>query len=88
MLKVRQNVYKIQLPENISFVSEFQFRNCLLGLLLGTIANITKYRTLYEFPTETDLKGTALALLRIQKVYDISIKSIANGDYHDNQKYR
>lgn len=63
-----------------------------IEIIIYTIAeiarNLSRYRTILQFPTEEDLKGTAEALLRVQKTYNINASSIANGDFGDSSPYR
>lgn len=50
--------------------------------------NLSRYRKILEFPTEEDLRGTAQALLRVQKTYNINVSRIANGDFGDGSQNR
>lgn len=53
-----------------------------------TALNISNFGDLLSAPTDDDLKGTALGLLRLQKTYKISASSIADGFLNEKGSYR
>ena len=47
---------------------------------LAFIKNISSFKKTYSFPDASDLNGIIMALQRIQHVYDMSAKNMANGN--------
>ncbi|EDX15015.1 prolyl 4-hydroxylase subunit alpha-1 [Drosophila simulans] len=43
------------------------------------LQNITQYRSLLKFPSDEDLNGAAVALLRLQDTYQLDTSSVARG---------
>ncbi|XP_043654748.1 prolyl 4-hydroxylase subunit alpha-1 [Drosophila teissieri] len=43
------------------------------------VQNITQYRSLLKFPSDEDLNGAAVALLRLQDTYQLDTSSVARG---------
>jgi len=41
--------------------------------------NITQYRNVLKFPSDEDLNGAAVALLRLQDTYQLDTSSVARG---------
>lgn len=48
-------------------------------LLIAFIQNITQYRSILRFPTDEDLNGAAVALMRLQDTYLLDTHAIAQG---------
>lgn len=43
------------------------------------VQNITQYRNILKFPSDEDLNGAAVALLRLQDTYQLDTSSVARG---------
>lgn len=43
------------------------------------LQNITQYRNVLKFPSDEDLNGAAVALLRLQDTYQLDTSSVARG---------
>lgn len=52
---------------------------CLLTLSIDFVQNITQYRNVLKFPSDEDLNGAAVALLRLQDTYQLDTSSVARG---------
>lgn len=54
---------------------------------LEFVQNITQYRSqnLLKFPTEEDLNGAAVALMRLQDTYKLDTSSVARGELNGVQ---
>lgn len=48
-------------------------------MFLDILENITRYRNLLDFPNEEDFRGAANGLKRLQKTYNITAASMADG---------
>ncbi|GLG99303.1 Prolyl 4-hydroxylase subunit alpha-2 [Gryllus bimaculatus] len=51
----------------------------------GFIENITNYRSVLKFPTDEDLNGAAVALMRLQDTYKLDTASVARGELNGIQ---
>lgn len=52
---------------------------CLSTLSIDFVQNITQYRNVLKFPSDEDLNGAAVALLRLQDTYQLDTSSVARG---------
>lgn len=50
-----------------------------LSCLADFVQNITQYRNVLKFPSDEDLTGAAVALLRLQDTYQLDTSSVARG---------
>lgn len=46
---------------------------------LEFLKNITNYRNVLKFPSDEDLNGAAVALMRLQDTYNLDTSSLAKG---------
>lgn len=51
----------------------------------GFVENITNYRSVLKFPTDEDLNGAAVALMRLQDTYKLDTASVARGELNGIQ---
>ncbi|KAG8235127.1 hypothetical protein J437_LFUL012323 [Ladona fulva] len=51
----------------------------------GFIENITSYRDVLKFPSDEDLNGAAVALMRLQDTYKLDTASVARGELNGVQ---
>ncbi|XP_066993933.1 prolyl 4-hydroxylase subunit alpha-2 [Anabrus simplex] len=51
----------------------------------GFVENITNYRAVLKFPTDEDLNGAAVALMRLQDTYKLDTSSVARGELNGIQ---
>lgn len=58
--------------ESIQFVTEY-------------LGNITVYKQFLKFPSDEDLNGAAVALMRLQDTYNLDTSSIARGELNGVQ---
>lgn len=49
------------------------------------LENVTNHRTVLKFPSEEDLNGAAVALMRLQDTYKLETSSIARGELNGVQ---
>lgn len=49
------------------------------------VENITNYRTVLKFPSDEDLNGAAVALMRLQDTYKLDTSSVARGELNGIQ---
>lgn len=49
------------------------------------ITNVTNYRDILKFPTDEDLTGAAIALIRLQDTYNLETASLALGNLNGKQ---
>lgn len=49
------------------------------------IKNVTKYREVLKFPSDEDLNGAAVALMRLQDTYNLETSSLARGELNGVQ---
>ncbi|XP_055848271.1 prolyl 4-hydroxylase subunit alpha-1-like [Episyrphus balteatus] len=49
------------------------------------LKNITNYRTVLKFPSDEDLNGAAVALMRLQDTYNLDTSSVARGQLNGVQ---
>ncbi|XP_059621208.1 prolyl 4-hydroxylase subunit alpha-1-like isoform X1 [Phlebotomus argentipes] len=49
------------------------------------LENVTNYRNLLKFPTDEDLNGAAVALMRLQDTYKLDTASVARGELNGIQ---
>lgn len=54
-------------------------------MFLETLQNITLMRETLKFPTEEDLTGAAVALMRLQDTYQLETSSLARGELNGVQ---
>lgn len=54
-------------------------------MFLETLQNITVMRETLKFPTEEDLTGAAVALMRLQDTYQLETSSLARGELNGVQ---
>lgn len=47
--------------------------------ILEFLTNITNYRHVLKFPSDEDLNGAAVALMRLQDTYKLDTSSVARG---------
>ncbi|XP_071438685.1 prolyl 4-hydroxylase subunit alpha-1 [Hetaerina americana] len=52
---------------------------------LGFVENITSYREVLKFPSDEDLNGAAVALMRLQDTYKLDTASVARGELNGVQ---
>ncbi|XP_046405340.1 prolyl 4-hydroxylase subunit alpha-1 [Ischnura elegans] len=52
---------------------------------LGFVENITRYREVLKFPSDEDLNGAAVALMRLQDTYKLDTASVARGELNGVQ---
>lgn len=53
--------------------------------ILEFLENITNYRNVLKFPSDEDLNGAAVALMRLQDTYDLDTSSVAKGQLNGIQ---
>lgn len=83
-----ENVIFPVVPENDSpKESNVRNTNSLLLLVSEFVDNITNYRSenLLKFPTDEDLNGAAVALMRLQDTYKLDTSSVARGELNGVQ---
>ncbi|XP_049773206.1 prolyl 4-hydroxylase subunit alpha-1 isoform X3 [Schistocerca cancellata] len=51
----------------------------------GFVENITQYRNVLKFPSDEDLNGAAVALMRLQDTYKLDTSSVARGELNGVQ---
>lgn len=49
------------------------------------LTNITNYRHILKFPSDEDLNGAAVALMRLQDTYNLDTSSVARGELNGIQ---
>lgn len=49
------------------------------------LENVTDYRNILKFPSDEDLNGAAVALMRLQDTYKLDTSSIARGELNGIQ---
>lgn len=54
--------------------------NSQCHLLLAFVKNLTQHRTDLRFPSDEDLNGAAVALMRLQDTYKLDTHALANGN--------
>ena len=54
-------------------------------ILLDFLTNITNYRNILKFPSDEDLNGAAVALMRLQDTYNLDTSSLARGELNGIQ---
>lgn len=54
-------------------------------LLSEFLSNITQYRNVLKFPSDEDLNGAAVALMRLQDTYQLDTASVARGELNGIQ---
>lgn len=52
---------------------------------LDFLENVTNYRSILKFPTDEDLNGAAVALMRLQDTYNLETSSVARGELNGIQ---
>lgn len=52
---------------------------------VGFVENITSYREILKFPSDEDLNGAAVALMRLQDTYKLDTASVARGELNGVQ---
>jgi len=59
----------------------------LLVFFAALVDNVTMYRTtnMLKFPTDEDLNGAAVALMRLQDTYKLDTSSVARGELNGVQ---
>lgn len=59
----------------------------IMTMDVGTafIKNVTKYREVLNFPSDEDLNGAAVALMRLQDTYNLETASLARGELNGVQ---
>jgi len=61
--------------------SGVRFHHCCLDFA----GNITEYRNILKFPSDEDLNGAAVALMRLQDTYKMDAASVARGELNGVQ---
>lgn len=51
----------------------------ILLVVLEFLENVTNYRDTLKFPTDEDLNGAAVALMRLQDTYNLETSNVARG---------
>ncbi len=54
---------------------------------IAFVKNITQHRSLLRFPDDEDLKGAAVALMRLQDTYKLDTHALAEGKLLGGKKY-
>lgn len=67
----------------INFV-QYNVKKCFI-FNLEFLGNITNYRKILKFPSDEDLNGAAVALMRLQDTYDLDTASVAKGQLNGVQ---
>nr|CAD7616358.1 unnamed protein product [Timema genevievae] len=55
------------------------------GLFPGFAENLTRYHQILKFPSDEDLNGAAVALMRLQDTYKLDTSSVARGELNGIQ---
>lgn len=55
------------------------------ALRLDFLENVTNHRAVLKFPSDEDLNGAAVALMRLQDTYNLDTSSIARGELNGIQ---
>lgn len=48
--------------------------------ILAFLENVTMHRNIMKFPTQDDLTGAVISLIRLQETYNLDTESIARGE--------
>lgn len=56
-----------------------------VSIFIAFLENLTDYRNGLKFPTDEDLNGAAVALMRLQDTYELETASIARGELNGIQ---
>ena len=56
------------------------FYNGIILCLTAFIHNITQHRSVLRFPSDEDLNGAAVALMRLQDMYQLDTHALAEGE--------
>lgn len=57
----------------------------LRTILIEILENFTMHRNFLKFPSDEDLNGAAIALIRLQDTYKLETSSIARGELNGVQ---
>lgn len=78
--QIAEGQSKLSLPTKISL--DIQFRFFLFFFLCTSTVFINQLRqrkSTHDFPSEDDFEESALALVRLQKTYNLDISQVASG---------
>lgn len=67
------------IPTNIAIKTSAYF------IKTAFLENVTLHRNIMKFPSDEDLTGAAIALIRLQKTYNLDTASIARGELNGVQ---
>lgn len=83
----RKELLQIHCP--LKHLSNIRTRNALhffhLQHGIAFLENVTDYRNQLKFPSDEDLNGAAVALMRLQDTYQLETASIARGELNGVQ---
>lgn len=86
VINSRLHVHIIQYKLYV-YVSEnnYTFLHAICSITIAFLENVTDHRNLLKFPSDEDLNGAAVALMRLQDTYKLETASIARGELNGVQ---